>query len=145
MEKTIDFNQVPFEWTLCYVSECSRKDECMRYQVCQQAPESLTKNTCVLPTALSQRTCPHFMPVRIVHAAYGLVHIFDDVKAKHQAKMRAAVSAHLGGGGSYYRYRNGKLPLMPEQQEWIRKLFRRYGYTDDVEFDHYKDIYRFTG
>lgn len=143
MEKTFDFNQVPFEWTLCYVSECSRKDECLRYQVCQQAPESLTTNRCVLPTVLNKDTCPHFKPIHIVKAAVGFVHLFDEVKAKHRAKMHSELYEHLGGGGSYYRYRKGTRLLMPEQQEWIRNMFRRYGYTEEVVFDDYRNVYRF--
>ena len=33
---------------------------------------------------------------------------------------------------------------MPEQQQWILDLFRELGYTDDLAFDGYKDIYDFT-
>lgn len=31
MDKTFDFNQVPYDWTLCYVDGCSHKGECMSY------------------------------------------------------------------------------------------------------------------
>ena len=62
---------------------------------------------------------------------------------KHHARMRAEISRYLGGGGTFYRYRNGETPLMPEQQEWIKQLFARYGYTEEVVFDEYKDVYRF--
>lgn len=32
---------------------------------------------------------------------------------------------------------------MPEQQEWIKKIFRDFGYTEEIVFDDYKDVYRF--
>ena len=40
VKESFDFNQVPYNWALCYISECCRKEECMRYQVCKLAPIS---------------------------------------------------------------------------------------------------------
>lgn len=134
---------MPFNWVLCYISECSRKEECMRYQVCLKAPDKVTRNICVLPTVMRRETCPYFHPIKIVRAAIGFRGIFHEVKERHHAAMRAEIAAYLGGGGTFYRYRNGNKPLMPEQQEWIRKLFRKYGYSEEVEFDDYEDLYRF--
>ena len=37
----------------------------------------------------------------------------------------------------------GEKPLNPFQQEWIRQLFRRYGYNDDFAFDNTKEVYIF--
>ena len=53
------------------------------------------------------------------------------------------MARYLGSGGTFYRYRNGERLLMPEQQEWIKNMFTRYGYTDEIEFDGYKEVYRF--
>lgn len=143
MDNNFDFKQVPNGWVLCYISACNRKEECMRYQFCLSAPDKLTKTQCVLPTVLKKSECPHFMPIRIVKAAKGFHHIFDEVKEKHHAAMRVEMARYLGAGGSFYRYRNGEKLLMPEQQEWIRKMFQRYGYSEEVVFDDYEDVYRF--
>lgn len=144
MDMNLDFREIPFDWVVCYVSECPRKQECMRYQVCQRMPKGgMTVSSCVLPLVLQQERCPHFHPILKVRAAVGFSRIFDEVKARHHAPMRSELAAYLGGGGTYYRYRSGKRLLMPEQQEWISQLFRRYGYTDEVVFDGYRDIYRF--
>lgn len=83
------------------------------------------------------------MPIKMVRAAIGFQHIFDEIKAKHSHVMRMKLANYLGTGGSYYRYRNGENLLMPEQQEWIKKMFRDFGYTEEVVFDDYKDVYRF--
>ena len=32
---------------------------------------------------------------------------------------------------------------MPGQQEWIKKMFLRFGYTEEIVFDDYKEVYRF--
>lgn len=143
MGNDFDFSQIPYNWALCYIAECSRKEECMRFQVCQDVPDELTKNPCVLPTVMRRNVCPHFHPISIVRAAVGFLHIFDEVKEKHHAAMRKELAGYLGGGGTFYRYRNGEQLLMPEQQEWIKKMFLRYGYTEEVVFDNYKNVYRF--
>lgn len=140
---TFDFNQVPYNWALCYITKCKHKGECMRYQVCQMAPDSMTKTACVLPTVLKKKECPHFHPINLVRAAIGFQHIFAEVKEKHHAAMRAELANYLGSGGTFYRYRNGERLLMPEQQEWIKNMFIRYGYTEKIEFDGYREVYRF--
>ena len=38
---------------------------------------------------------------------------------------------------------NGKLPL-PQKQQWIGNMFRRYDYTHEVCFDHNDTIYLFS-
>jgi hypothetical protein len=143
MENTFDFRQVPEWWALCFLAECPRIGECLRYQVGQVAPEKMTKGCCVMPSVLKQAKCPHFHPIVTVRAAVGFTHIFDEVKERHHADMRAKIAEYLGGGGTYYRYRNGTKLLMPEQQQWIRNLFKRYGYQEDIEFDNYRTVYRF--
>ena len=143
IKKTLDFSMVPYKWALCCLSECSLQEKCMRYQMCLLAPDDITTSFCVLPTVMKQEKCPYFHPIEIVHAAAGFRGIFSEVKERHHADMRAEMAEFLGGGGTFYRYRNGERLLMPEQQEWIKDMFRRYGYTEEIVFDEYKDVYRF--
>ena len=145
LPENFDFSQKPNGWALCYIAECSRRHECMRYQVCKQAATvGMNQSVCILPTVMNRAECPYFAPIQIVRAAAGFSRIFAEVKEKHHAAMRRELAAYLGTGGSFYRYRNGQRLLMPEQQEWIKRLFQRYGYTAGVVFDDYKDVYRFT-
>lgn len=143
MEKDFNFSQVPHGWALCYLGECKRKEECMRYQMCLLAPEETTRQTCVLPTVLRQKVCPHFHPIKKIRVAVGFQKLLDELKAKDQATIRLKLMGYLGHGGTYYRYRNGKNSLTPEQQEWIKKLMRRYGYTAEDIFDSYREEYQF--
>ena len=142
MEKDFDFSQITYYWSLCYIAECSRKEECMRYQVQLLAPQEMTHHSCVLPTVMQKDECPHFHPIQKVRAAVGFRKIFAEVKEKDHAPMRYELAQYLGRGGSFYRYRNGERLLMPNQQEWIKNLFRRYGYTEEVCFDGYKEVYK---
>ena len=143
MDKDFDYGKLPYGWAMCYLSECSRKEECMRYQVCLSA--QCTKNQCVLPTVLREGECPYFHPIRKVRVAIGFKGIFREVKERDHSEIRRRIANYLGRGGTYYRYRNGERSLTPKQQEWIRQLFRRYGYTEEVVFDRYETIYEIRG
>lgn len=142
MDKDFDFKQVPYGWALCYVEACPRKDECLRYQVYLSLPGRIV-NKCVMPGALRQPSCPHFHPIHKMRIAIGFRYIFEKVLAKDIAAMRAELAAFLGCRATFYRYRRGDQPLNPRQQKWIQEMFRRHGYTDEVVFDQYKDVYVF--
>ena len=143
MDKDFNFSQVPRSWALCYVSECPRKEDCLRYQACLAAPPIKYFGKCVMPNALVQKECPMFRPIQKTQVALGFRHIFNDVKANDVAQMRAELAAYLGCVATFYRYRNGERPLNPRQQQWIKDMFRRHGYSDDVPFDEVKDVYLF--
>ena len=143
MEKDFNFKQVPRYWAVCYVADCPRKAECMRYQACLSAPEGRVYHKCILPTMLRDGHCQHFRPVQKVRMAVGFRNIFNNVLARDIADMRADLAAYLGSVPTFYRYRSGKRLLNPRQQQWICDLFRRYGYTGEVVFDGRQDMYVF--
>lgn len=97
----------------------------------------------VYPSALNADECEHFKPIRKIHAAYGFKTIFSEVKRKDDKPLRDRMIAYLGSRGAYYRYNSGEKKLTPEQQEWIINLFKSYGYTDNLTFDYFTDIYDF--
>ena len=92
---------------------------------------------------LKDGQCQHFRPVQKVLMAVGFKNIVYDVKERDSAEMRRELATFLGSTTTFYRYRNGEHLLNPRQQEWIRNLFRRYGYTDEVTFDGSREVYIF--
>ena len=143
MIEDLDFSQVPRSWALCYVAECPRKEECLRYQACLKAPPLKYLHKCVMPNILQKNECHMFRPIRKLKVALGFRNIFIDVKARDITKMRTELTAFLGSPATYFRYRNGTRPLTPMQQQWIEDMFRRYGYNGDVVYDKVKDVYFF--
>lgn len=143
MDKDFDFNKVPRSWALCYVSECPRKEDCLRYQVCLTAPPIKYFGKCVMPNALLQDPCPMFRPIKKTTVALGFRHIFDRVQAMDVVQMRTELTDFFGSRTTLYRYQIGRRPLTPRQQQWIKDIFRRHGYSDDVPFDEVKDVYLF--
>ncbi len=142
MELTLfDFNDVSPQLALCFNEGCPRKEECMRYVVGRQVPDRKTSGMAVYPNALHGGACEYFYQLRLVRAARGFGNIFADVKQKHVAEMRQQMEHYLGGHGTYYRYKRGERLLMPEQQEWICRLFEKYGYDRNVVFSDYQQVY----
>lgn len=143
MKKDFDFKQVPYNWPLCYLSDCGRKEECLRYQITSCVPKQVTNHPCVLPTALEQSQCRYFHAIRKVKAAAGFRRIISELKEKDLYSIRVKMIAYLGCKSTYYNYRNGKKLLTPRQQEYIKKILQQHGYTDEVRFDGYQEIYLF--
>lgn len=81
--------------------------------------------------------CDRHQEPRVIDAAWGFDLLFENIKYKDTAPVRRAIKAYLGGNGTYSRYKRGLLLLTPEQQTWIINLFKKYGYTDNLRFDHY--------
>ena len=79
-----------------------------------------------------------------MRGAWGFDPIFAEVKQKYSTRLRNDIKQFLGGHGTYYRYCNGSRLLTPEKQEWIVSLFRNCGYTDNLTFDYYEDVYDFS-
>lgn len=130
---------IPAGWAVCFLTGCRRKQECLRYQAGLNLPDDVETREAVVPSVLKKERCPRFLKTETEHVAYGFTRIFYDVKSRHIADMRSAIRAYLGGRGTYYRYLHGEQALMPEQQQWIRRLFADYGYPGKVEFDRYED------
>ena len=68
----------------------------------------------------------------------------DDYHLFYLYLKTSRMKAYLGGHGTYYRYNRGEKLLTPEQQEWILRLFTRYGYSENLSFEGYCDVMDFS-
>lgn len=140
----LNFRSVPLSWQLCFLSECPKKDECLRQMVAKHLPKSRQFGPAVYPTMeIGENGCRLFTACRPKQMAWGFETLFSDVKSKHEQGLRQAMKSYLGGHGTYYRCNSGKKLLTPEQQEWIINLFRQNGYSENLVFDHYVTAYDF--
>ncbi len=134
------FGDLAPAWRYCFCEGCPRHEDCLRFQIGLLVPEDRTWGNAVFPTAYRKGECKFFKEIRRVRVAYGFSTLFDEVKHKEVATLRGRMMEYLGGRSTYYRYNSGEYKLTPEQQEWIQRLFVRYGYAEGVTFDHYGDV-----
>lgn len=141
---TLTSDQIPPSYARYFQADCPKADTCARFLAGQHIPPKTTKGEAIYPTARQEGDCKHYKQTRIIHAAYGFGTLFAEVKKKDDTPLRDRIKAYLGGNTTYYRYHHGERLLTPEQQQWIINLFRQRGYTENLHFDGYLDMYDFT-
>lgn len=134
---------IPSGWPVCFLHDCPQRQQCLRHHAAFALLPELQVGEAVFPSARTADGCAKFHPIAHVRVAVGFKGIFREVKERDAHAMRMAITRYLGNSSSYYRHRNGSIPLLPEQQAWIADLFRRYGYTEELQFDDYREAYRF--
>lgn len=140
MNKDFDYEKIRKGWMICQQGECPKSEECLRRIIGQDVPDSIMTAHVVMGGAWKGQECRFFKPFRYIRAAKGMKNIYKDVRKDDYTQMRETIIRHLGGNGTYYRYRDGRKLLSPEQQEWISGYFRRMGYTGEVQFDEYVEV-----
>ena len=137
-------DQIPPSYARCFQSNCPKADTCARFLAGKHIPEGQVRGEAVYPTARRGSDCKMYKQTRVIRAAYGFKALFAEVKQKDDTPLRSRIKAYLGGNTTYYRYHHGERLLTPEQQKWIINLFRRKGYTEELRFDGYRELYDFS-
>lgn len=138
------YDLVPASWPVCFVANCPLAESCLSHLAGLHLPDDLTIGPAIYPTTLRDGKCGHYKKIRKIQAAWGFDTLFTDVKQRDAAPLRSAIKNYLGGNGTYYRYHNGERLLTPEQQEHILALFRQCGYSENLHFDGYREVYDFS-
>lgn len=136
-------DQIPPSYARCFRSDCPKADTCARFLAGKYIREGQVCGEAVYPSAWQGGDCTMYKQTRVIRAAYGFKTLFAEVKRKDDTPLRNRIKAYLGGNTTYYRYHHGEKLLTPEQQEWIVDLFRRAGYTEELRFDGYRELYDF--
>lgn len=139
-EKSLKDIQLPKTWTYCFNEHCPHHQECIRYITGKHVDNAVDYGACVFPNACSDgRVCRFFKKARIVTFAWGFDKLFYNVKQRDASLLRTQLKLFLGSHSSYYRYADGRRKLTPELQKGIIDIFRKRGYTENLEFDHYEE------
>lgn len=139
---TISFRNVPVNWQLCFLDDCPVKDKCLRQLVAHHLSDDRTFGPAIYPTMKrGDEGCRLFATSEPQRMAWGFTTLFSEVKSRDEHRLRNSIKDYLGGHSTYYRYHNGERLLSPKQQAWIIRLFQKYGYNENLTFDHYTIIY----
>ena len=130
-------------YTVCFAEQCPLKEQCLRYLVGQQMPDTRSFYHCVNPRYQDVGTerCSLFRSSKKVKFAKGMMHIFN---ADMPRRVEPFVRQRLIGKHCrtyYYEYRNGTRLISPAIQEEVRSLFREAGWKEKVYFDGYVEDY----
>lgn len=139
----LTLEQIPYTFSRCFQSDCPQADTCAHFLASKFIIKGQVSGPAIYPTSRLNGTCVCYKQTGIIHAAYGFKALFAEIKKKDEKPIRDRIKKYLGGNTAYYRYHHGKRLLSPDQQEWILALFRQHGYTEELHFDEYRDIYDF--
>lgn len=147
-DKTDDFSDFSFElvpnlYALCFTDSCPMAASCMRHLAAEHVPDDRERGNAIYPTALKDGQCAHFKQVRKLRMAWGLDGLMRDIKHRDNRPLRSALISCLGSRTTLFRAQKGEHLLTPTEQEQIIQIFKRYGYTDNLLFDHYVTAYDF--
>lgn len=144
MEEKLDFSRLPASYKRCFLTNCPRRNECLRAKVTDHVAKGEKWGPAVYPAALGEDgSCGFFRTGEPIVMAWGFGKLYYNTFGRDEKYLRSAIKAYLGSETSYYRVNRGEKLLTPEQQEHILHIFRKRGYTEGVEFEHYVRTYNF--
>ena len=130
-------------YTVCFAEQCPLKEQCLRWKVGEQMPNTESYYNCVNPHYQDVGTehCSLFRNKEKVKFAKGMMHIFNDKMPRglEPAVRYGLISKHCRT--YYYEYRKGERLMSPAIQEEIRNIFREEGWQEEIHFDSYIEDY----
>ncbi|ADV45068.1 DUF6078 family protein [Bacteroides helcogenes] len=145
MNETLDYATVPYDFDHCQQAQCPQADTCLRRLAAIHAPKTLhsmkTVNPNNLPADLAK--CPYFLTTQKVRIAWGIKDFLNRLPLEDAKAIRRTLIYHFTKT-HYYRLQRKERYLRPEEQEYIRQLFRRYGVTDEPTYEYYTEEYNWS-
>ena len=142
MRADFDYNLVPNGYAHCLNNQCPSAANCLRHQLVSRIPSECKFIRVVNPahTVSTGEECPYFKPDRTERFASGMKHLLDKLPFQVASVIRQQLKEYYGKNFYYRLWRNERL-FTPEDQEYIRQLFRSQGIVDEPSFDEYVERY----
>lgn len=140
------YNRPPDSRTFVYVTclnpACPDRERCLRALALEKVRPEQTSIHTIAPGHYPApgEACPHFRPAQKVQIAWGMRRLYDDMTRLTAQRVHAALEAHFGYHG-YYRARRGERPILPADQEAVRRIFRAHGIEADPVYDSVTEDY----
>lgn len=141
MINELDYSIVPKNFGLCLNAQCKRADKCLRYQASKFITEE-TRYLYVLNPKwkLTGKKCTEFIDDTPVKYAYGWNKMFNKLILEKAVAIKKDLLYGFGKN-LFYRLKRHEQPFTPQAQDFVRKVFKRHGVTDEPEYDFYKYNY----
>lgn len=130
------FKEKARHYLLCYNTSCELREHCLHWLAGPYVPE--TDKVCTVVNVMNkdvrEGNCPFYKSDEKITMKRGFTHLFDDMPKR----IGTAIRLELGeayGHTTYYKYRNGKLPITPKMQEHIAQVCHKHGWTAEPVFD----------
>ncbi len=136
---------MPADFVCCFKSGCPRSAECLRHVAIERFAAGrrvvMALNAAALPAA---EACAAFVDHRPRQMAWGWRRIYASLPCGVAKAVKADLLSRFGPT-VYYRIGRGERLLTPEEQEFVRSLFRRYGQPGEPEYEHTVELPQWRG
>ncbi|WP_298552937.1 DUF6078 family protein [uncultured Parabacteroides sp.] len=142
MEPEFNYQSAPYDYAHCFNGQCACAGKCLRHMLAALIPADRNYVAVVNPNKVGSdgKSCPFFREKRLMRFAVGMSHLYDNLTYRDATAVKRPIYSHFGRS-TYYRMRNGERPITPEEQVFIKNIFRTYGITSEPVFDAYRDDY----
>lgn len=138
-----EYNRLDADFAHCTGKHCDKANECLHHTAHKMLASNTQESYTVANPAVitGAQPCPLFMPDRKERYAWGISHIYDNVRVADLRHAKYEVMACLGSS-SYYRVKQQRRTITEEEQQNIRQAFTNMGYDGQaIEFDRYEEHY----
>lgn len=130
-------------YNVCYATACPLSRHCLRHILAGYvAADRLYVRSVNLSNPATQRDgCPMYRIDEPLRMPVGLAAVYHDMPSH----IERAVKRQLIGAFSrktYYEYHNGKRPMTPDVEEYVRQTLQAHGWTQEPAFAGYTDDYQ---
>lgn len=143
MEDNFDYQSVPYNFAHCFKKQCPRGEKCLHHLAAMHSTNQYPTLSVVNPNCIPEdmNTCPFYHSVQKIRIAWGVRHLLEKVPYKDAVSLKNLMLSHFGRG-MYYRFHRKEKGIAPEQQEYIRRIFRQKGIMEEPAFDSYTEEYK---
>lgn len=143
MEEEFNYQAVPYGYTHCFNTICPKGEKCLHRLVAVHSTNQYPTLSVVNPNCIPEdaKACPFYKSIRKIRVAWGVRTLLDDVPLKDAVSIKGRLLQHFGRS-LYYRFYRKEYSIDPEQQEFIRRLFRQKGIKKEPAFEYYTEEYK---
>lgn len=129
---------------LFFNENCKNANRCLRHQIVRFIPDTLWAVSIVNPARTSPTgKCAAFMADTPVQYAVGMDHLLDQIPYLEAKRIKQRLLMTYGKN-KFYQFKRKERTFSPEDQQYIRQVFRAYGVEDEPVFDAWQSGYRWT-
>lgn len=143
MKKETTALSVPYMYARCLNAQCTRAENCLRRLAALYDTSDCLYISIINPAhyPADGNNCPYFQTTEKFRAAWGVKHLLNTIPHKDATEIKRLLVGHFGKT-RYYRFHREEYCLMPEDQAYIQRLFRKKGITEEPAFERYTDEYK---
>ena len=138
-----EYNQLDYNYAHCAGTNCPKANQCLRHTAYTLLHTNTREDfTVTNPQVITGRQpCPAYDADRKERFAWGISHIYDNVRAADLHRVKQEVMSCFSTS-LYYHIKQQRRAITEKEQSCIRSAITDMGYDGNlIEFDRYEEQY----